>query len=163
MALSQAGVPTHPGNLKRMSFPGAINPQVTKIDSSHTLINVDPTLNTVLATLTARIQENYLKAKHLSLDAPSTGSIEFRPVAFTTQEALGTNYYVKLLVVNQSSSDKTAAASGQQDEYIHVMIFSQPWTQTAELKGIAVNKSLADSIVDRIAPILDSIPDATLH
>lgn len=144
-----------------MSFPGGIDPQITTIDKDHPLILVDPSLNTVLAALPSRIQENYLKAKHLPVDGAlnATGALSFQPVAFTTQMVAGTNYYVKLLV-EQGDSNKSG---DQEDEYVHVKIFSQPWTQTAELKAIAVNKHLADSLVDPIPPILDEIPDATVH
>jgi hypothetical protein len=140
-----------------MSFLGEINPHITAVDKDHPLILVDPTLNTVLAALPSRIEESYLKAKHLPLT--TSGSLDFEPVSFTTQEVAGTNYYVKLLVQHNDGKK----SGNQEDEYIHVKIFSQPWTKTSELRGIAVNKHLADSLIEPIAPILDEIPDATVH
>ncbi|KAK3825322.1 MAG: hypothetical protein J3Q66DRAFT_327484 [Benniella sp.] len=148
--------PTAPGGFRRLSLLGGINPNITAVDKDHPLILVDPTLNTVLAALPSQIQESYFKAKHLPLASDSLG---FEPVSFTTQEVAGTNYYVKLLV--QHNDDEKSG--NQEDEYIHVKIFSQPLTKTAELRGIAVNKHLADSLIEPIAPILDEIPDATVH
>lgn len=142
-----------------MSFPGEINPTITTIDKDHPLILVDPSLNTVLATLPSRIQQHYIKAKHLPLGGSVSDTLEFQPISFTTQEAEGLIYYVKLLVVHHGSKP----ANQQEDEYIHVKVYSEPWTQTVDLRAIAVNKRVADSLLDPMPPILDEIPEATVH
>ncbi|KAG0370803.1 hypothetical protein BC939DRAFT_448405 [Gamsiella multidivaricata] len=141
--------------MMKRRLPGGINPNATIIDKDHPLITVDPTLNAVLETLNSQILAAYRKAKLLPAST-ATDQIQLKPVSFTTQVVEGTNYFVKLSVIHSD-------ASTQQDEYIHVRIYSRPWTQTTELRGVAVNKRHGDSLQDPIPAMLDEIPSATVY
>ncbi|KAF9199820.1 hypothetical protein BGZ49_010016 [Haplosporangium sp. Z 27] len=137
----------HQENPKRRQLPGGLKPDITIIDEAHPLSVVDPALEELLKVLAPAIQENYLEVKHLDQDKKSH-EFEFQPVAFTTQVVAGTNYYVKLLV-----HDKCHDAHSNEKEYIHIRIFSQVWTKTFQLSGIAVNKHKEDSLKDPLTPI----------
>ncbi|KAG0303175.1 hypothetical protein BGZ98_006933 [Dissophora globulifera] len=148
-------------------LPGGIHHPAVVLDKNHTLIAIDPSLNAVLERLEPKLLETYSKVKLLTEapTPPGPGSIDFIPVSFTTQVVAGTNYFVKLRVVhnkNPTVSDSISAPAGvsseaaSNQEYIHVKIFSQPWTQTAELTGMAVNKHAQDSLEDPIPMILDA-------
>ncbi|KAF8939698.1 hypothetical protein BGZ58_008993 [Dissophora ornata] len=151
---------------KKRSLPGGIRHQVLVLDKDHPLATVDPILSAVLEELEPRILEVYSDTKLLTPapSPPGPGSVEFVPISFTTQVVAGTNYFVKLQVVHSKNKIESGAVSepspsadpAKRGEYIHVKIFSQPWTHTAKLTGLAVNKHLNDSLEETIPHVLDA-------
>ncbi|KAF9572442.1 hypothetical protein EC968_009920 [Mortierella alpina] len=118
---------------------GGISKNIRVIDDDHPLSVVDPALETLLINQTPQILSHYRRAKNIRGVSNSADPIQLRPILFTTQVVAGTNYYVKLSVVHENQDSPVKA-----EEYIHVRIFYQPWTETTQLTGIQVDKQLTD-------------------
>ncbi|KAG0297453.1 hypothetical protein BGZ96_006409 [Linnemannia gamsii] len=118
---------------------GGIN-KPKPIDKRHPLAKSDPDLERILVQLSSKIQYAYIRAAMIADSAPT-----FEPVSYATQVVAGTNYYVNQRVTQHGWYGKNCGGGGDNDaEYCHVKIFWQPWTNTAELTGIAVRKTKQD-------------------
>ncbi|KAF9932894.1 hypothetical protein FBU30_007053 [Linnemannia zychae] len=135
-------------------MPGSIG-RPKPIDKKHPL---DPTLKQLLAQLDNKIRSAYLAVAMIADSSPT-----FDPVLYATQVVAGVNYYVKLRVTQHGWIPMNVAdrrvnnngGGGRDDgaEYIHVKIFYQEWTNTADLKGIDIRKTFKDPFrIDMPAP-----------
>ncbi|KAF9315780.1 hypothetical protein BG003_002676 [Podila horticola] len=97
---------------------------------------LNPTLYGILLKLKGAIADRYIQAKGLTA---GKNALDFWPVVFRTQVVSGTNYYVKLKVVHRGM----APVPGP-NEYIHVVIYEQSWTNTLQLTDLQTSKTLTD-------------------
>ncbi|KAF9965684.1 hypothetical protein BGZ70_004318 [Mortierella alpina] len=132
---------------------GGISKNVKVVDKDHPLGVQDPALETLLINQAPKILGHYRRAKNVPKGSSSEDPIQFRPIQFTTQVVAGTNYYVKLAVIHENQN-----SHGHAEEYIHVRIFYQPWTETTQLTGIQVDKQLADGFDHDFEPLPEDAP-----
>ncbi|KAF9942550.1 hypothetical protein BGZ67_001163 [Mortierella alpina] len=125
-----------------------ISKNVRVVDNDHPLAVLDPALDTLLINQAPQILGHYRRAKNIPRTSISADPLQFRPIQFTTQVVAGTNYFVKLLVLHENQ-----ASPGNTEEYIHIRIFYQPWTETTQLTGIQVDKQLADGFEYDFEPL----------
>lgn len=117
--------------------PGGLS-QPVFVTNKKPLSVLNPTLDKIFQNLKGAITDRYTQAKCPTADK---NALDFWPVVFRTQVVAGTNYYVKLKVVHRGM----APVPGE-TEYIHMVIFDQPWTKTTQLTDLQTDKTLADKL-----------------
>ncbi|KAF9394423.1 hypothetical protein CPC16_011307 [Podila verticillata] len=122
------------------NLPGGLKNEVTLVTEDRPLSLSDPTLDNLLLNQRYAILQRYSRTMHT---ASTKDSIDLRPISFTTQVVSGTNYYVKLEIVHVGLGHH-GLGHGHPKEYIHIRIFYQPWTQTTQLTGLLVGKTIDD-------------------
>jgi len=122
------------------NLPGGLKKEAILVTEDRPLSLSDPTLDNLLLNQRYAILQRYGRTKRT---ASTKDAIDLRPVSFTTQVVSGTNYFVKLEVVHVGLGYH-GHGHGHPKEYIHIRIFYQPWTQTTQLTGLLVDKTLDD-------------------